>query len=59
MANETNVDSLGIKISASAESATKSLDKLIGILNQVQGALKMGDVSKTVSSSMANVRTIV
>ncbi len=49
------VDSLSLKIKAAADDAIKSLDTLIGKLDSVKGALKIGGTNSNISTSMQNV----
>ncbi len=55
-----DIDSLDIKIQAGANNAIKSLDKLIGKLNEVQGKLKFDNngvqnIATSVNGAMKNV----
>lgn len=55
----SDIDSLDIKIAASADKAVQSINTLIKKLNEVKSALNMGDVANIVSNSMKNVGSSV
>lgn len=55
----SDIDSLDIKIAASADKAVQSINTLITKLNEVKSALNMGNVANIVSNSMKNVGSSV
>jgi hypothetical protein len=55
----SEIDSLDIQIEAQAERAIDSLDKLIGKLNDVKGALGNGGAAKAMGDSVKNVSSSV